>query len=85
MGDATRNLADLAQVESVVDRVDRALRRGALGERMDVVVLDPPRTGAKRDVVEGSPRCVPGAVAYVACDPRRSPATWRSSPSTATS
>ena len=53
VGDAARNLADLAQVESVVDRVDRALRRGALGERMDVVVLDPPRTGAKRDVVEG--------------------------------
>ena len=69
VGDAARNLADLAQVESVVDRVDRALRRGALGERMDVVVLDPPRTGAKRDVVEGIAALRPRAVAYVACEP----------------
>ena len=69
VGDAARNLADLAHVESVVDRVDRALRRGALGERMDVVVLDPPRTGAKRDVVEGIAALRPRAVAYVACEP----------------
>jgi tRNA/tmRNA/rRNA uracil-C5-methylase (TrmA/RlmC/RlmD family) len=50
--DATANLADLPQVESLADRVDRALRRGAVGP-VDVVVLDPPRTGAKRGVVSG--------------------------------
>jgi tRNA/tmRNA/rRNA uracil-C5-methylase (TrmA/RlmC/RlmD family) len=67
--DAAVNLADLAQVELVADRVDRALQRGLLGERADVVVLDPPRTGAKRDVVDGIVALAPRAVAYVACDP----------------
>ncbi len=67
--DAAANLADLAQVEPVADRVDRALRRGSLGERVDLVVLDPPRTGAKRQVVEGIVGLGPRAVAYVACDP----------------
>jgi tRNA/tmRNA/rRNA uracil-C5-methylase (TrmA/RlmC/RlmD family) len=69
VGDAVRNLSDLPQVDSVVDRVDRALRRGALGDRADVVVLDPPRTGAKREVVEGIVRLAPRVVAYVACEP----------------
>ncbi len=35
----------------------------------DLVVLDPPRAGAKRRVVEGIVRQRPRAVAYVACDP----------------
>ena len=67
--DAAANLADLPQVEPLADRVDRALRRGSLGERADLVVLDPPRTGAKRAVVEGVVALAPRAVAYVACDP----------------
>ena len=67
--DARRNLADLPHVTSVVDRVDRALRRGVAGERADLVVLDPPRTGAKRDVVGAVADLAPRAVAYVACDP----------------
>jgi tRNA/tmRNA/rRNA uracil-C5-methylase (TrmA/RlmC/RlmD family) len=67
--DARHNLADLPQVALVADRVDRALRRGAVGRRADVVVLDPPRTGAKRPVVEHLAGLQPRAVAYVACDP----------------
>lgn len=67
--DARRNLADLPQVTCVVDRVDRALRRGAAGEHADLVVLDPPRTGAKRPVVDAVADLAPRAVAYVACDP----------------
>ena len=69
VGDAARNLADLRQVTPHVDRVDRALRSGAVGDRADVVVLDPPRTGAKRDVVEGIVRLSPRVVSYVACEP----------------
>jgi tRNA/tmRNA/rRNA uracil-C5-methylase (TrmA/RlmC/RlmD family) len=69
VADAARNLVDLPQVESVLDRVERALRRGRLGERCDLVVLDPPRVGAKRAVVEPVAALRPRAVAYVACDP----------------
>ena len=36
---------------------------------VDLVVLDPPRTGAKRTVVEQVVARRPRAVAYVACDP----------------
>jgi tRNA/tmRNA/rRNA uracil-C5-methylase (TrmA/RlmC/RlmD family) len=66
--DATANLADLHQVSLVADRVDRALAADLVGQR-DLVVLDPPRTGAKREVVEAICALGPRAVAYVACDP----------------
>jgi tRNA/tmRNA/rRNA uracil-C5-methylase (TrmA/RlmC/RlmD family) len=67
--DAVRNLADLPQVRTVADRVDRALARAVAGDHVDLVVLDPPRTGAKRDVVGRVAALSPRAVAYVACDP----------------
>ena len=38
-------------------------------EPVDLVVLDPPRAGAKRAVVEQVVARTPRAVAYVACDP----------------
>lgn len=38
-------------------------------EHVDLVVLDPPREGARRAVVEQVVRRAPRAVAYVACDP----------------
>ncbi len=69
VADAERNLADLPQVEHLVDRVDRALAGGAVGDGIDLVVLDPPRTGAKRKVVAAICDLEPRAVAYVACDP----------------
>ena len=69
VADAARNVADLPQVEPVVSRVEVALRRGEVGDSCDVVVLDPPRVGAKRQVVEAVVGLGPRAVAYVACDP----------------
>ena len=69
VADAARNVADLPQVDPVVSRVEAALRRGEVGDRCDVVVLDPPRVGAKRQVVEAVVGLGPRAVAYVACDP----------------
>jgi tRNA/tmRNA/rRNA uracil-C5-methylase (TrmA/RlmC/RlmD family) len=69
VADAEHNLGDLPQVQHVVDRVDRALAHGALGGGIDLVVLDPPRTGAKRKVVDAVADLGPRAVAYVACDP----------------
>ncbi|GAA4742850.1 class I SAM-dependent RNA methyltransferase [Nocardioides endophyticus] len=38
-------------------------------ERFDLVVLDPPREGARRPVVEQVVDRAPRAIAYVACDP----------------
>jgi tRNA/tmRNA/rRNA uracil-C5-methylase (TrmA/RlmC/RlmD family) len=66
--DARRNLHDLPQVRLVGETVERALRHGALGERADVVVLDPPRTGAKK-AVQGIVDLQPRRIVYVACDP----------------
>ena len=57
-------LADLPQVTVVTDSVRRALTaRGASASRADVAVLDPPRSGAGRDVIDllagaGVPRVV---------------------------
>ncbi|MET0767106.1 MAG: TRAM domain-containing protein [Aeromicrobium sp.] len=66
--DARRNLHDLPQVRLVGETVERALRHGSLGESADVVVLDPPRTGAKK-AVQGIVDLAPRRIVYVACDP----------------
>jgi tRNA/tmRNA/rRNA uracil-C5-methylase (TrmA/RlmC/RlmD family) len=61
------NLADLPDVEVVEARVERVLRR--LARPVDLVVLDPPRSGAGAGVVRAVVAAQPRAVAYVACDP----------------
>lgn len=66
--DGADNLADLPQVRYFAGRVEAVLAAGE-GPDPDVVVLDPPRKGAGRAVVDaiagrGTPRVV-----YVACDP----------------
>jgi tRNA/tmRNA/rRNA uracil-C5-methylase (TrmA/RlmC/RlmD family) len=65
---AVRNLADRERVEVAEGSVDRVLASG-YDEPFDLVVLDPPREGAKRTVVEQVVDRAPRAVAYVACDP----------------
>jgi tRNA/tmRNA/rRNA uracil-C5-methylase (TrmA/RlmC/RlmD family) len=64
---AEGNLAGL-DARVVHGPVDRVLRRGLDGG-FDLVVLDPPRVGAKRKVVEAVTGLAPRAVGYVACDP----------------
>jgi tRNA/tmRNA/rRNA uracil-C5-methylase (TrmA/RlmC/RlmD family) len=64
--DARRNVpAGVAVRQGSVDRVLAA----AYDEPFDLVVLDPPREGAKRRVVQQVVDRAPRAVAYVACDP----------------
>ncbi|MDP3894863.1 class I SAM-dependent RNA methyltransferase, partial [Nocardioides sp.] len=65
---AVANLSDLPCARVEVGSVDRVLERLDCPPA-DVVVLDPPREGAKRGVVEQVVSCAPRAVAYVACDP----------------
>jgi tRNA/tmRNA/rRNA uracil-C5-methylase (TrmA/RlmC/RlmD family) len=64
---AAANLADLAQVRAVAARVDGFLRDAA--ESVDAVVLDPPRSGAGREVCRAIAARRPRIVVYVACDP----------------
>ncbi len=70
VADARRNLRGLPQVEIRRGRVDRALRP-LVQQRVpaDLVVLDPPRSGAGRSVLRDVAALRPRAVAYVACDP----------------
>ena len=65
---ARANLAALRSAVVECGPTDRVLR-GGLDEPFDLVVLDPPREGAKRAVVEQVVDRRPRAVAYVACDP----------------
>jgi tRNA/tmRNA/rRNA uracil-C5-methylase (TrmA/RlmC/RlmD family) len=65
--DAAHNLADLPQVHVVRSDVAKAL--AAVAEQVDVVVLDPPRSGAGAKVVNAIGVLQPRAIAYVACDP----------------
>ena len=73
---ASSSLAALPQVRVVSSTVERIRPRG----RPDIVVLDPPRTGAGARVVRNLIDAAPRAIAYVACDPAafaRDVATFR--------
>lgn len=66
--DARRSLHGLEHVELVEGGVRSVVAAGGLGAP-DVVVLDPPRAGAGRDVVAAVSHGAAQRVVYVACDP----------------
>jgi tRNA/tmRNA/rRNA uracil-C5-methylase (TrmA/RlmC/RlmD family) len=71
VADAGANLADLPQARVRRGAVDAESVARLAGELRgaDLVVLDPPRSGVGRAVMEAVLRTEPRAVAYVACDP----------------
>jgi len=66
---ARDNLRDLPWVEVVAARVEVALAKRRVAGPVDVVVLDPPRTGAGQRVARTLAHSGARAIAYVACDP----------------
>ncbi len=66
--DARRNLHDVPTVRIHQAAVDTWLMSSRPSD-VDIVVLDPPRGGAGRRVIESIVDVAPRAVAYVACDP----------------
>jgi tRNA/tmRNA/rRNA uracil-C5-methylase (TrmA/RlmC/RlmD family) len=64
--DAKSNFALHSNVEISTGDVAKIITRI---NRADVVVLDPPREGAGKDVVQEIARISPRSIVYVACDP----------------
>lgn len=72
-----QNLDDKTTLTPVADRVDRWLRREVTGLSATTanewsratVILDPPRSGAKSDVISSLEKLAPAQIVYVACDP----------------
>ncbi|MET7327922.1 class I SAM-dependent RNA methyltransferase [Nonomuraea sp. NPDC005650] len=66
--DARANLRDLPQARVERGRVEEALDRFQI-ERTDLVVVDPPRSGLGREVVERIASLEAQRIVYVSCDP----------------
>lgn len=66
--DARANLRDLPQARVERGRVEEGLDRFAI-ERADLVVVDPPRSGLGREVVDRIAGLRAPRVVYVSCDP----------------
>ncbi|MER7367297.1 class I SAM-dependent RNA methyltransferase [Nonomuraea wenchangensis] len=66
--DARANLRDLPQARVERGRVEEALDRFQI-ERADLVVVDPPRAGLGREVVERVAALEAARIVYVSCDP----------------
>jgi tRNA/tmRNA/rRNA uracil-C5-methylase (TrmA/RlmC/RlmD family) len=64
--DASRNFAAHSNVKVITGDVAKHLPRIS---NADVIVLDPPREGAGKEVVAQIARIRPRAIIYVACDP----------------
>lgn len=65
--DARRSCSDLANLDLITSDVAKWLSVNE--EDFDVVILDPPRTGAGKEVVADIAKIAQRTIIYVACDP----------------
>ena len=65
--DAAVNLQGFANVQYFREKTEKFL--GQLTEKVDVVIMDPPRAGCFRTALEALVRLAPAKVIYVSCDP----------------
>ena len=65
-GDAHRNFVEHTNVGIHTGDVEKILPRFS---KADVIILDPPREGAGKNVVQSMVSLKPRAIVYVACDP----------------
>ncbi len=67
VADARHNLADFERVRVLEGNVETILP--SLEARFDAVLVDPPRAGLDRRVLDAIVAAQPGRIAYVSCDP----------------
>lgn len=67
VADGMRALTDLPQVELAAQRVERAIPELPAGP--EVVLLDPPRAGAGREVIAAVAQQNPKRIVHIGCDP----------------
>jgi tRNA/tmRNA/rRNA uracil-C5-methylase (TrmA/RlmC/RlmD family) len=74
--DARFNLRDLphvsvehGSVEEILEAIEFGKEGGGMVDRADLIVLDPPRAGAGRSIVDRIAKLAGRRVAYVSCDP----------------
>ena len=65
---AVRNGAENAEFYCM-DAGEAAQMFAARGERPDVIVVDPPRKGVSREVIDAMAQMAPARIVYVSCDP----------------
>ncbi|GAB2713991.1 class I SAM-dependent RNA methyltransferase [Nocardia thraciensis] len=69
VADGAAALRDLPRVELTAQRVERWLGDRTGSAAPQVVVLDPPRAGAGKDVIGPLTACAPDRVVHIGCDP----------------
>ncbi|MCM6774368.1 TRAM domain-containing protein [Nocardia sp. CDC159] len=69
VADGIAALRDLPQVDLHAQRVERWLDGRIGGDTPQVIVLDPPRAGAGREVVAAMTACLPARIIHIGCDP----------------